>query len=528
MQISTIDSTMFASLLSNDISQLPELSLQSNFAKQQPSYQLLEEAVMSQVMGAEVPRGLTPQERDSYLCRLVSDAYMRVKHDDTYAMCFNTMGSVANNLGAECIRGFNVLADGVSTDVTKLTSRINTEAQKKLQAEGWDSNGKLSRTRVQYTSCDWDRILNKFGGIKEITRTFEQTTGVAPMFATVDATEALSRADGKVENVELDEETRMDCIKRIMKATHLDEARATNYFNIISRETSRSFYINNLCLRNIRENRLCDAYTSLRNNLLEDLAYIEAIKKTPLNVPSKSFDTLQANTDKVLRALSLSAYAFAALRKNFHDRQVVLVDKTVLNEDVTADLAEANESLDEDSLNNYTEAYFANRELPQVGITLREFEFAKNTARDTLEKRQTAKSKGFAGSQKRAIARATEEVLTDYVKTMESKYIPQGMTASDFTTLHSRDVRKMTGSLFTSPDNSLQSSLYEFVLDVKYPSETLKNMHHRFGELTANLVKANGDDDIGEESLDLLDHEVAAETVMSYLNDKYFRPTAHN
>ena len=523
MQISNIDSTVFASLLASDLSQLPELSLQSNFAKQQPSYQLLEEAVMSRVVNATIPHGLSQQDRDAYICKLVNEAYMSVKQDDTYTTCFNTMGSVANNLGAECIRGFNVLSDGVTNDVTRLSALINTEAQKKLQAEGWDGNGKLTAPRINYTSCEWDRVLQKFGGVKELSRTYESVTGVKPMFVTADAADALSRVDGKVEDVKLDAETRMDCIKRIMKATRLDESKATRYFNIISTDTAKSLYVNELCLRSLRENRLRDAYTSLKNNLLEDLAYMEAIKKTPLNVPSKSFDTLQANTDKVLRALSLSAYAFASLRKNYHDRQVVLIDKNVLNEDVTADLAEANESLDEGSLNNYTEAYFNNRELPQVGITLREFEFAKGAAANAIEQRNSTKARDFAGSQKRAIASATEEVLTDYVKTMDTNYIPRGMTASDFTDLHARDVRKMTGSLFTSADNSLQSSLYEFVLDVKYPSETLKNMHHRFGELTANLVKANGDDDVGEESLELLDHEVAAETVMSYLNDKYFK-----
>ena len=139
------------------------------------------------------------------------------------------------------------------------------------------------------------------------------------------------------------------------------------------------------------------------------------------------------------------------------------------------------------------------------------------------EKRQ-AKLNNAAHYQRKATLDAAENVCLEYLKHIDTKFIPKGLSVNDFVKGNERHVRKLAKNLFSTNDNNLQSSLYEFVLDTKYPGTVLKDVHHRFGALAQKAVSsAHEGENVSNEALNMINNEVATEMSIKFISNKLFR-----
>lgn len=511
MQLSKLDSTVFAEMLALDIDDLPDATLQTAYPSLQSNFSILEEAVMSKVLNATRPLNMSVADHHEFICKLVADAYNEFKNTEEYASCVSKLSNIANTLGAEAIHSFNMLSAALN-EVDTLEEEIKDDTNKQLSAEGWDG-GKFKAPATEFKSFDWNRLLVPFGGVKEISKLYQDITGHTPLFTTADAVSMTTRVDGQLTNVDMNSETYQDCVARIAKAAHLDVDTAKQYFDIMTNNTKLSAYVAKLYTRDLSESRLTTAAMHLREVLPTLLAQFSAIRKTPLNVADSTMNTLQENADKVLRQINLAAYALLSLRKKFEEDDIVLVDNDVVNEDVTTEAADNGEPVSEEDLHDYVTAYYSDgKEFPHTGIALSAVTFVGNRSRELVEKKYQAKARDYAGCQKRATVNATRKVLTKYANTLSSNTPGSNKQRID----------NLSRNLFSDADNNLQSSLYEFVLDTKYGSPTLKQMHHRFEELTSQAIK-DAPEGVPQSRLDLIEHEVAAETNIGYLNSKFFK-----
>ena len=106
-----------------------------------------------------------------------------------------------------------------------------------------------------------------------------------------------------------------------------------------------------------------------------------------------------------------------------------------------------------------------------------------------------------------------------FSESLDYNFIPDGVTKADFVKgVTNTSLNKFTRTVFTTEDHNLQSSLFDFVLDVKYHSPVLKNIHHRFSELAHNAVANNENGSLSQEELNNIDNQVAIELSTDFLN----------
>ena len=71
-------------------------------------------------------------------------------------------------------------------------------------------------------------------------------------------------------------------------------------------------------------------------------------------------------------------------------------------------------------------------------------------------------------------------------------------------------------------DQNLQSLLYDFIIDVKYPNSKLKAVNQMFSEAAADVMREHEEDGVDEKDLKMVDSTVATKLAVQTINDIVF------
>lgn len=529
MAICDVNSKIFAELLSSNINALPNLSIKTNNPEINSALTIIEERVIAKVrtiLNNQLPDGVDDEERTKQICSWVGAVYQQLKDSHEIDTCFSKITDLANNLSTSINQLFNTLSYNVTSDVQELNKQIEEDTQDILEQNGINTDGTLAEPNMYFKRCNWNKLINEFGGPEVIGQNYSDVTHMAATFNVDDAAEAGDSYVNDEPDISIDSETADDSINRVAEATGEPKEVVTEMYTALTRNYTKKNMFYELYLGKLEHGDYAGAALSIQSHISRMQHLVDGFRKTPLNVPNKVFDQIHANVDKMQQSINLAVYAYASIRKKYNDVKSVLITEDLANEDVLDTAAEEGTPVDEASMYTYVHAYYGTdgQPFPKTGIRLADIQTGSKAAKAMYDEKRQAKLNNAAHYQRKATLDAAENVCLEYLKHIDTKFIPKGLSVNDFVKGNERHVRKLAKNLFSTNDNNLQSSLYEFVLDTKYPGTVLKDVHHRFGALAQKAVSsAHEGENVSNEALNMINNEVAAEMSTNFINDKLFR-----
>ena len=513
MKIAEVNDDVYITMLAENITEVSDDNvIESNDPEINAATTVIADEVSNEVGDIKREEGQTDEEFQQMICRRVGEAYAKIKRSGKLTACFDKLDEIATRLGTNISLAFTTLGSDVMSDVSTLEADINEDTNLETYAKT-----ELDKpTELRVTKCNWDMLFTKFGGEEEVGGVYKDVTGSEPVYDTNEAVEIADSHIAEIDSVPVDRETAEEIVDRVAYNDESTREDVEMLYKTITNAYALKSFIRNMFVNNLRNHKYGKAVKDFNFAVERYLPILYTFKKTTLNVPDKLFDKLHENMDKVLLAFNLGAYALLSLRKSLERTHSVLLDENVMNEDV-AD----NEEISNAELAAYLHVYHTKpgRPLPSMGIDVRDVKLFGKKALQECELNHQEYKRDMMNNRRSTMTDVATRKLLAFTESLDDNFIPDGVTKADFVKgVTNTSLNKFTRTVFTTEDHNLQSSLFDFVLDVKYHSPVLKNIHHRFSELAHNAVANNENGSLSQEELNNIDNQVAIELSTDFLN----------
>lgn len=525
MNVSDIDSSVYGLMLGEDINQLSDISLDNNVPKLASSLDAISELVMAKVSSLQL-KSADPADRAKLIAEKVADAYNSLKQDVRMVPCFDIITRMSARMGEEVNTVFNTIETDVVHDVDDIEDDIDNETTEELEHEGIVDET-VTDTEMKFRTCNWDKIMNAFGGRNIILENVKAFTGYTPIMSADEGVQIGDSVNNNISDVPVDKETAEDIQNRVAENLEVkDDEAVAEMYKALTKNYDFHNFLHMLYLQEAKQHNYPHTVHCFEAGIKRFLPILKAFKKTPINTTDKIFDAIHTNIDKMLANFEVGAYTVAAMREELFNRKSVLLDETTINEDVVKDDdINSDNSLNDENIKMYLHSFHTskNRPIPILGVSATEIQSFGSAAKNMYKEDLASKQANMANYQQKAKYAATEKKLKGYLESIDSSFIPKGLTRSDFVKGHFESTaQRVLHNLYAGTDNSLQSLLFDFVIDVKYPNSKLKSIHRRFGELAANAV-AETQDVVENDKLNAIDGIVATEMITALMDDTVFK-----
>lgn len=534
MNVEEVDSGVYSEMLGPDIDKLENTEVKTADPQLMKAIQIITNSVLRNLkLDSQRLRTFTDREEaNRYIIANVANVYNRVKKNQNLLPCFAIVNAVTGMIGNHVGTAFSTLSGEVAHDAEKLEQNIDEGTEEVLEDEGVTGEKADEAPQLKLQRVKWDSIINRFGGLEVLT---DNIRDYSKLSATLDVDEAIAIGDSvnnTEEDVELDKETAKDVQERVVeninvpenKEAEVKEATAEMYKVITSNYHMHNFMYT-LYMKALKDRRYGRAILDFSEGVKKYLPILQAFKKTALNVSDEHFDKLHKNMDVVLMNFEVGAYAMASIRKRMMEKNTILLDEGVVNPDVEEKEAEEGAPINDTAMAVYFHGFCDgdHAKIPVLGVKASDIRLYKDKAANVIKEQRLAKKANLSAYQSKAKLQATEKALYGYLESIDSSFVPKGLTRSDFIKGHlGSSAQKVLHQMNNNGNKSLQGLLYDFVIDVKYPTSKLKALSNLFSDTVADTMREHENDGVDDKDLEMIDSTVATKMVVKTLDDLIF------
>ena len=537
MKFEEVDSGVYSEMLSSDIEQLEDTEVKTSDPQLKTALEVITNTTFRnlKLSDNDLRRISDPHKRAAFIVQRVADAYTKTKKNTNLQPCFDIVNAVTDAIGGHISSTFSTLSGEVAREADAVEKKIDDKTEKTVQNANSteDTLGKgKDQKKLALKRVKWDALLNRFGGTEVIASNLKDYTKMTPTFNVDEAIAIGDSVNNTEEDIQLDKDTANDVQNRVAEnisvpkeqEDELKEATADMYKVITSNYHMHNFMYS-MYLKDLNNRKYGKAILNFTQGVRKYLPILQAYKKTELNVSDTYFNKLHKNMDTVLMNFEIGAYAMASLRKKLMENNTILLDEGVVNPDVESQEADEGKPITEAAMSVYYDGFCNsdNSRIPTLGIKASDIRLYKDRASDIVKQKELEFKANLSKYQNKAKQIATEQELHAYLESLDDSFVPRGLTRSDFVRGHdSSTVQKVLHNMQANSDQNLQSLLYDFIIDVKYPNSKLKTVNQMFSEAAADVMREHEEDGVDEKDLKMVDSTVATKLAVQTINDIVF------
>lgn len=448
----------------------------------------------------------------------IIEMYSKMKKDPTNSVLFDKLDDVANQLGSNITGVFNTIQYSVKPTVDKLHSDITNMVTRIMsEDEVVDEEGKST---VEVVDDDPSETIENLGGAEEVEECFKSNTKMNGGFSSV----VRLYLDRKfaVENItdtEVGDDVLKEGIKNVETESNVEEEAATEAWNLISNNYNLKQFMFELCADSAKNGNYYKCVSNMKHAVKVIKPAVLAWRKTFLNVTDKVNEKVQRNIDNVLSVIEAGAYTLNIINKLYdkHSTIVMKVDgnKVVVNRNNMR----ANMLTDEDVTKHLRIKYFSkNRTVPSLGINAKEIVSNKDKVAKEFEEDTNMLHARLIQNRRSATVKAMRSVLSSYLENTDPTKLPAGVNGTVFARQNSPIIDKYANRLEANSDRNLQSSLFDFVIEMWHRNTPVAKAHSLFGKEVVKQLEL--EPALEDMHIKMIDTVVAASIASDFIVEK--------
>lgn len=510
MSIINQNSSAFAPIIGNDefVKSSPNLRIN-------PSVSVISNVVDMIAQKVEMECELS---KKPFSPELVIKMYDKVKQDKNNGTLFEKLDDVSKKLGANILNVFNTIQYEVKPTVDKLQSEILAMTNKILgDDEVVDDEG---NSTVEVVDENTEEVIEEAGGSEEAEECFKSATKMNSGFDSVVRLYLDKKLE--VESItpdEVGEETIKESITNIDTESQIKEDAATEAWNLISNSYNLRKFMYELCADSAKNGNYFKCVTNIKHAVNVVKPALLAWKKTFVNTTDKINEKIHANIDKALTVITTGLYTLNQINKIYKDKNTIVLtvdDKKIL---VNRENMKANNLTNDDVVKHLRVKYFSShRNIPSTGISAREILSSKEKVSKTYEADLNTRKLRALSNRHSAMASAMKSVLTTYLENTDPTKLPNGVDGKLFAKHNASIINSFAKRLESKNDTNLQSSIFDFVIDMWHRNTPVAKAHKLFGQEVVNHLKL--EPSMEDMHIKMIDTSVAVDIATDFIVDK--------
>lgn len=453
------------------------------------------------------PDDVTPEE----VVENTVDGYEEAKEDPETAAAVETMSLFGRRLGVCVSYAYSILKDEIGPEVTRLNQEIRRRMSDELVSDddgtghAYTAEGEVIETPNRYDVIGWQALLNLVSP-STLANVAKQYCGTDDLEAAIVSADSYNGELLKLDTYESALNTLKDFLvndkkfdKVVVDAAVLDISGIDSEYTPLRR-----------LMHYVEDNQYYLAIKEARQQAYDLLPCYQAISEAVFDMPDEVEDQIKTQANHMIDMAYLGMLAMHHMRKHLSDARILILTKTLINEDMLPKLEEAN--CEDTDISKYIAVSLGDKDDDAlVNIPVDEVIHQREAINDSYEKQADDAEENKQTAMRLALVHATKAALESYVARHGD---PHGYAE--------RAIYDACLQLNSAREVPLDTALYSFLITNSYHGTLVEKLYYKLGEATSEIVE--NIDDPNDDELDVAELSAMAELIADELWDHLYVP----